>query len=147
MCPPDYYGIEYEINPWMDRRQAGRSRIGVPAMAGPAAAAGAGRGDDLLHGAGGGHARPGLHGQRGDDLSATWPSSPASAIRSGRSRSRTTSTGWRSTASSSATCRPDTFFEGAGDALFCGDTLFAGYRIRSDDPRPSADRATCWAAA
>ena len=24
------------------------------------------------------------------------------------------------------------FFEGAGDALFCGDTLFAGYRIRSD---------------
>jgi N-dimethylarginine dimethylaminohydrolase len=24
------------------------------------------------------------------------------------------------------------YFEGAGDALFCGDTLFAGYRIRSD---------------
>jgi N-dimethylarginine dimethylaminohydrolase len=26
----------------------------------------------------------------------------------------------------------DCFFEGAGDALFCGDTLFAGYRQRSD---------------
>jgi N-dimethylarginine dimethylaminohydrolase len=26
----------------------------------------------------------------------------------------------------------DCFFEGAGDALFCGDTLFAGYRLRSD---------------
>jgi N-dimethylarginine dimethylaminohydrolase len=25
-----------------------------------------------------------------------------------------------------------TFFEGAGDALYCGETLFAGYRIRSD---------------
>src|SRR3954453_9736311 len=25
-----------------------------------------------------------------------------------------------------------TFFEGAGDALFCGKSLFAGYRIRSD---------------
>src|SRR5262249_57863970 len=24
------------------------------------------------------------------------------------------------------------FFEGAGDALFCGHALFAGYRIRSD---------------
>ncbi|HTN76770.1 MAG TPA: arginine deiminase-related protein, partial [Pirellulaceae bacterium] len=24
------------------------------------------------------------------------------------------------------------YFEGAGDALFCGDTLFAGYRVRSD---------------
>ena len=21
MCPPDFYGIEYEINPWMDRTQ------------------------------------------------------------------------------------------------------------------------------
>ena len=30
--------------------------------------------------------------------------------------------------------RPPTgvFFEGAGDALFCGDTLLAGYRIRRD---------------
>ena len=26
----------------------------------------------------------------------------------------------------------DHFFEGAGDALFCGDTLFAGYRMRSE---------------
>jgi N-dimethylarginine dimethylaminohydrolase len=26
----------------------------------------------------------------------------------------------------------DIHFEGAGDALFCGDTLFAGYRLRSD---------------
>jgi N-dimethylarginine dimethylaminohydrolase len=27
---------------------------------------------------------------------------------------------------------PGMSFEGAGDALFCGDTLFAGYRMRSD---------------
>jgi N-dimethylarginine dimethylaminohydrolase len=27
---------------------------------------------------------------------------------------------------------PDTYHEGAGDALFCGEALFAGYRIRSD---------------
>ena len=26
----------------------------------------------------------------------------------------------------------DSYHEGAGDALFCGDTLYAGYRIRSD---------------
>ena len=26
----------------------------------------------------------------------------------------------------------DSYFEGAGDALFCGDTLIAGYRQRSD---------------
>jgi N-dimethylarginine dimethylaminohydrolase len=28
--------------------------------------------------------------------------------------------------------RGPAFFEGAGDALFCGDTLLAGYRMRSD---------------
>src|SRR6266496_3314653 len=28
MCPPDYYGIEYEINPWMSR-----SRCSVPEKA------------------------------------------------------------------------------------------------------------------
>ena len=27
---------------------------------------------------------------------------------------------------------PEAYFEGAGDALFCGRSLFAGYRIRSD---------------
>ena len=32
MCPPDYYGIEYEINPWMNRRTAGRPRAGDGAM-------------------------------------------------------------------------------------------------------------------
>jgi len=21
MCPPDHFGIEYEINPWMDRKR------------------------------------------------------------------------------------------------------------------------------
>ena len=28
LCPPDYYGIEYEINPWMDR-----ARKAAPAVA------------------------------------------------------------------------------------------------------------------
>ena len=26
MCPPDYYGIEYEINPWMSRSRASDDR-------------------------------------------------------------------------------------------------------------------------
>ena len=37
-----------------------------------------------------------------------------------------------STASPSSSCPEGRFFEGAGDALFCGETLIAGYRIRSD---------------
>ena len=35
------------------------------------------------------------------------------------------------------------FFEGAGDALFCGETLIAGYRIRSDVQEPAAASASC----
>ena len=27
MCPPDYYGIEYEINPWMSRSRQSEHRI------------------------------------------------------------------------------------------------------------------------
>ena len=38
----------------------------------------------------------------------------------------------RHTASQVEHLPENTFHEGAGDALFCGDTLFAGYRTRSD---------------
>ena len=31
MCPPDYFGIEYEINPWMNLRA--RQRLGTRAAA------------------------------------------------------------------------------------------------------------------
>src|SRR3569623_755566 len=27
MCPPDYYGIEYEINPWMSRSRASDTEL------------------------------------------------------------------------------------------------------------------------
>jgi len=37
-------------------------------------------------------------------------------------------------------CPEGVYFEGAGDALFCGPTLFAGYRIRSDALGPSVAR-------
>ena len=52
-----------------------------------------------------GLARPGVHGQCGDDLSASGRCSRGSAIRSGRAKSRTTAAGSRSTASKCSTCR------------------------------------------
>ena len=34
MCPPEYYGIEYEINPWMDRsRVLARFKAERPTLA------------------------------------------------------------------------------------------------------------------
>jgi N-dimethylarginine dimethylaminohydrolase len=131
MCPPDYYGIEYEINPWMSRsRQADREtaarqwtglveilnqlgaqisllapQLGLPDLVFTANAAIIYRRQAILS-----HFR---HQQRqGEEpLCASWFETHGYVV----------------------TRLPEKrYFEGAGDALYCGDTLFAGYRIRSD---------------
>jgi N-dimethylarginine dimethylaminohydrolase len=131
MCPPDYYGIEYEINPWMSReRQADHALAarqwqslneilrklgaeipllepvkGLPDLVFTANAALIFRRRAILS-----HFR---HPQRqGEEpLCAAWLEKHRFTVErlpEGR------------------------HFEGAGDALFCGETLIAGYRIRSD---------------
>jgi N-dimethylarginine dimethylaminohydrolase len=131
MCPPDHYGIEYEINPWMSRsRQADRalaaaqwqglhdilSSLGAQvSLLTPAPGL-----PDLVFTANAAliHSRRAIlshfrHPQRqGEEpLCAAWFEHNGFRVErlpAGR------------------------YFEGAGDALFCGDTLIAGYRIRSD---------------
>ena len=131
MCPPDHYGIEYEINPWMNREvgsdparsfdqwRALRDTLGelgatveeiLPAPGLP----------DLVFTANAGLIFEDLflssrfrHGVRQGEspLFDSWFASRGFRVES----------------------MPEgLFFEGAGDALFCGDTLFAGYRFRSD---------------
>ena len=132
MCPPDYYGIEYEINPWMSRQRQSDRRAAVRAMDRPAS--------DCSK-------QPAQRSNccRRSRACPTWcspptrrmiyrntPCWPAFAIRSGKAKSRTTKLARAPPASKSDTCPSDLHFEGAGDALFCGDTLFAGYRMRSD---------------
>jgi N-dimethylarginine dimethylaminohydrolase len=131
MCPPDYYGIEYEINPWMNRqRQADHGLAvqqwqglyrtllglgaqvslltpvqGLPDMVFTANAAMIYRGDAILSRF--------RHPQRQGEEAyfAAWLEKNSFYVRR----------------------LPDErYFEGAGDALFAGDTLIAGYRIRSD---------------
>ncbi len=131
MCPPDHYGIEYEINPWMDRRQgsdAAESRRQWDALHETLVALGVQvelmepvRGlPDLVF-----TANAGLvydrrffvsrfrHGVRQGEAPhfADWFGSRGFAVEA---------------------LPPGLDFEGAGDALFCGETLFAGYRTRSD---------------
>ncbi len=131
MCPPDHYGIEYEINPWMDRTvgsdpaEAGRQwralhdtlvdlgatveqmdpQPGLP---------------DLVFTANAGLVYGGLflssrfrHGVRQGETPHfdRWARAHGLAVES---------------------LPPGHNFEGAGDALFCGETLYAGYRFRSD---------------
>ncbi len=54
------------------------------------------------------------------------------ATASGRAKNRTTAAGLRRTDFEIVDVPENFSFEGAGDALFCGDTLYAGYRMRSD---------------
>lgn len=131
MCPPDFYGIEYEINPWMSRaKQADHATAvrqwqdlhdllvasgakvsllppvkGLPDLVFTANAAIVHRQQAVLA-----HFRhPERQGEEPYDRA------------------------WLEAAGFVVSQLPgDMYFEGAGDALFCGDTLFAGYRIRSD---------------
>jgi N-dimethylarginine dimethylaminohydrolase len=131
MCPPDYYGIEYEINPWMNRQvgsdpnEANRQwRVLYEALLSFGVAV------DLLEPVAG---LP--------DLVFT---ANAGLIFSDRFLSSRFRFGVRQGETPIfdrwfgehgfhvETLPPGLYFEGAGDALFCGETLFAGYRFRSD---------------
>ncbi|MBI2823940.1 MAG: amidinotransferase [Planctomycetia bacterium] len=131
MCPPDFYGIEYEINAWMHRERPSDRAVareqwlalqsllieagarvstmapvaGLPDLVFTANAALIYRDRAILA-----HFRhPERQGE--EALDEQW-------LAAGGFRVEQPPEG----------C----FFEGAGDALFCGDTLFAGYRLRSD---------------
>lgn len=131
MCPPDFYGIEYEINPWMhkdvaaDQPRAARQWSGLVA---------------ILHGLG--VEIELMTPQKGlPDLVFT---ANAGVVRKNvfvpsvfRHEQRQKEqpvfiewfqkNGWKVTALPTAGS-----FEGAGDALYCGPFLFAGYVNRSE---------------
>ncbi|HEX6986521.1 MAG TPA: arginine deiminase-related protein [Planctomycetaceae bacterium] len=130
MCPPEHYGIEYEINPWMSRQRPADRTV----------ATGQWRGlHDLLVSLGADvRLQPPVAGL--PDLVFTanaglvcrdtvYLSRFRHAARQGETphdRAWFEANGFR------AVALPDGLdFEGAGDALFCGETLFAGYHIRS----------------
>jgi N-dimethylarginine dimethylaminohydrolase len=131
MCPPDYYGIEYEINPWMSR-----SRGSVPDRAHRQwrtlheTLRGLGVQVELLA------PQPGL-----PDLVFTANAGLVYGTRffssrfrhEVRARETPHFDAWFAAHGFTVEHLPEgMYFEGAGDALFCGATLFAGYRIRSD---------------
>lgn len=131
MCPPDYFGIEYEINPWMNRRVSADHDLAlrqwnalhctllelgatvelmepVPGLPDLVFTANAG----LVFG----------------DLVLS--SRFRHAVRQGETPHFNA---WFQAHGFRVECLPEKVaFEGAGDALFCGEILFAGYRSRSD---------------
>lgn len=131
MCPPDFYGIHYEINPWMNTtRQADHARAVEQWQALRALIEAAGARVELL---------PPVDGL--PDLVFTANAALVYRDRVILSRFRhpqrqgeeTHDRRWLAAHGFEVLDPPaGQSFEGAGDALFCGDTLFAGYRQRSD---------------
>lgn len=131
MCPPDFYGIEYEINPWMSRSRQSDSaearkqwqalydllsglsveiRLQEPVKGLP----------DLVF-----TANAGLLWRETVFLSRF-----RHAARQGETE---VDEAWfRAQGFRTVTLPDDWKFEGAGDALFCGETLFAGYIFRTE---------------
>ncbi len=131
MCPPDHFGIEYEINPWMKVERGSESvrakaqwknlyetlrRIGadvelmVPQPGLP----------DLVFTANAGL----MFGKR------FFSSRFRHEV---RAKESPYFDAWMREHGYTVEHLPDDmYFEGAGDALFCGSILYAGYRIRSD---------------
>jgi len=136
MCPPDHYGIEYEINPWMDRaRQADRAVAANQWMQLKA----------ILEEAGAKvHTMPAVPGLPDlvftanaaliyGDASGGKLAVLANFLHPQRQGETEHDQQWFQAHGFEIKRLPEKYaFEGAGDALFCGETLFAGYRIRSD---------------
>jgi N-dimethylarginine dimethylaminohydrolase len=131
MCRPDYYGIEYEINPWMSRSRGSTPERAVAQWQALY---------DILRGLG-----------VAVELLAPQPGLPDLVFTANaglvfrdrfyssrfrhevRAREEPYFDAWFGGHGFTVEHLPEGFFfEGAGDALFCGPTLFAGYRIRSD---------------
>jgi N-dimethylarginine dimethylaminohydrolase len=131
MCPPDHYGIEYEINPWMSRSMASVRDLAFKQWR------------ELRDALAALHVtveemtpQPGL-----PDLVFTANAGlvfrerffSSRFMHEVRAKESPFFDAWFREHGFQVVHWPDgTYHEGAGDALFCGDALFAGYRTRSD---------------
>jgi N-dimethylarginine dimethylaminohydrolase len=131
MCPPDFYGIEYEINPWMSRSRPSDRALAAEqwaALRGAIEAAGAKI--SLIEPVSG---LPDLVFTANAGIIVANRAIVSHFRHPERQKEEPQYTAWFAAHGFQVQPPPEgVFFEGAGDALFCGDTLFAGYRIRSD---------------
>jgi N-dimethylarginine dimethylaminohydrolase len=130
MCPPDHYGIEYEINPWMSRARGSDPALARTQWSGlRIKLEAAGAKISLLEPVVG---LPDLVFTANAAIIYRDEAIISRFRHQQRQGEEPIDDAWLSAAGFRTRRMPaDIFFEGAGDALFCGDTLFAGYRIRS----------------
>ena len=131
LCPPDYYGIEYEINPWMSRARAAESELATSQWEGLRQTLASldskielvppqPKLPDMVF-----TANAGLTvGKKFIPSNFRYPERAGEAPYFRR---------WMEEHGYETVWLPDNlYFEGEGDALFSDDTLFCGYKFRSD---------------
>ncbi len=131
MCPADFFGIEYEINPWMNIHQGADPKLASRQWQQLyQALRDVGAEIDLIEPIAG---LPDLVFTANAGLvfhDRFLPARFRFGVRQGESPHFEK---WARGRGFTVVPLPQSMnFEGAGDALFCGDTLFAGYRFRSD---------------
>jgi len=131
MCPPDFYGIHYEINPWMDMsRQADHALAVAQWNALHQHIVAAGASVSLLTPVEG---LPDLVFTANAAMIFRRQALLSRFRHRQRQGEEPYDRRWLAESGFQVVDVPENFsFEGAGDALFCGDTLYAGYRMRSD---------------
>ena len=131
MCPPDHYGIEYEINPWMNRSLGAVRELAFTQWRNlRAALAGLGAAVETLAPVEG---LPDLVFTANAGLIFESLFLSSRFKHDVRARESPVFDEWFASHDFQVEHLPEGMFhEGAGDALFCGDVLFAGYRQRSD---------------
>ena len=131
LCPPDFYGIEYEINPWMSRERGAETVVAKKQWAGlQATLSNLECKIELITPQ---RNLPDMVFTANAGLAVGRQFIPSNFRHKERAGEAPHFARWMEERGYQISWLPnDYYFEGEGDALFAGDALFCGYKFRSD---------------
>jgi N-dimethylarginine dimethylaminohydrolase len=144
LCSPDYYGIEYEINPWMSRARGAEAALVQTQW--KRLHATLSRLDCQIHLVQPHRGLPDMVFTANAGLTIDGKFIPSNFRHKERAGEASHFARWMEEHEYQICWLPDDYyFEGEGDALFAGDMLFCGYKFRSDikSHRAVADMLGC----
>ncbi len=144
LCPADYYGIEYEINPWMSRARGAEAALARRQW--EQLHATLSKLDCKVHLIAPRQGLPDMVFTANAGLTVGRKFIPSNFRHKERAGEQPFFAEWMKQRGYEVRWLPENlYFEGEGDALFGGDVLFCGYKFRSDiqSHRAVADMLGC----
>ena len=131
LCRPDYYGIEYEINPWMSRARGAEAPLAKKQWSGLHATLS--KLDSKIELVSPQPKLPDMVFTANAGLAVGRQFIPSNFRHKERAGEAPHFAKWMEERGYQISWLPnECYFEGEGDALFAGDVLFCGYKFRSD---------------